>query len=462
MTFPRITRNWRGLATTLSLYLVVLGCYGYTVHVINGKQLLSGEEATVSFTDVVQIGARWQFSHYNTNFAGHVFFWVFAQFSDGDIFYGRWAKIVAMALLAPLSYYVLRRRLNAQRIPSVIGALTVAFIPGVLNYSWTATENGLDTIWGIVGLLLVTSQRKYWWLAPIIGGIAISTYGSGIAWALTICLVAFIRWLRGNAKLIVAGELLLAAGIGAAVVLFPLWWWQSPHRVVVFGGGGEGKVAPLAQLRELFHELTVNAQSYYFFDHVPALGTVIVMVVAAIGFLLSMRLPAWWPWATVAVLTVVLYCASGGVLGIRRGIAISLMAGLAVGMACDYLMLVRSLKIPASALIANVLVVVLGIVNVGPLVNHWLAHDKDWSDGAQALPHDFRFPLPAGQTMVQTLSTVRAQLTDGSLTLVELAHQREAIRTLSILYVVAKQGDGNMAGIPNYATIIDLQARYPH
>lgn len=59
----------------------------------NHQGVLTGEEATVSFADVVALSERFQLSHYSTNFGGHVFYWVASKLdSSFDLYYARWVE----------------------------------------------------------------------------------------------------------------------------------------------------------------------------------------------------------------------------------------------------------------------------------------------------------------------------------------------------------------------------------
>ena len=176
-----------------------------------------------------------------------------------------------MALLAPLAFWTLRRRLGSGRLGAATGALAVSLVPGVTAFSWFATENGLEAVAGMAGLLLATSKRRGWWLAPVLAALSISLYGSGLAWALAIGLVLVWRILRDGAHSRTEVAPVIAASVLAVgVLVFPLYWWRGGK---IIAGGGEPSLsgAPVA-LGHLSTELLRSGDSYYYFTDQPALG----------------------------------------------------------------------------------------------------------------------------------------------------------------------------------------------
>ena len=74
----------------LGLYVALACIYLSIVRAVNHQALLTGEEATVSFADVVALTKRFQFSHWSTNFGGHLFYWVASEIEPFfGLFYGR-------------------------------------------------------------------------------------------------------------------------------------------------------------------------------------------------------------------------------------------------------------------------------------------------------------------------------------------------------------------------------------
>lgn len=128
--------RFRGdLIICLGLYVSLVCIYLLIVRAVNHQALLTGEESTVSFADVVALTRRFQFSHWSTNFGGHLFYWVASEVEPFfGLFYGRRWKAAAMALLAPLVFLTLRRRLGSGRLGAAIGALAVGLVPGVTAF----------------------------------------------------------------------------------------------------------------------------------------------------------------------------------------------------------------------------------------------------------------------------------------------------------------------------------------
>ena len=97
-----------------------------------------------------------------------------------------------MALIAPLVYVVLRRRLGCDVVFSSFGGILVTLIPGVSMYGWLATEAGLESVLGVIGLLIVTSSRRWWPASLVVAAVALATYAAGAAWAFA-CLPSAYR-----------------------------------------------------------------------------------------------------------------------------------------------------------------------------------------------------------------------------------------------------------------------------
>ena len=145
-----------------ALFLFATAVNLASVLAVGPSLVLMGEEMSVSLRDVLfSVEERAQASIWSTNFGGPVYFWMAAHLDPHfSLFSARRWKAVAMALLAPLVYLVLRRRLRCSRAPALLGGVTVVLMPGVAMFGWLATENGLESVLGAAGLYLATSRRR--------------------------------------------------------------------------------------------------------------------------------------------------------------------------------------------------------------------------------------------------------------------------------------------------------------
>jgi len=421
------------------LYFAALVLFLKVVQSANTPQLLTGEEASVSFVDPVGVEHRWQFMHFSTNFGGHVFFWVASFFaSELGLFYGRIAKACAMALLAPLLYHTIRTRLGVKQGPAIIGALTGIAFPGVVSFSWVAIEPGLDSVVGLIGLLVATTKRPFWCVAPLFAGVVVSTYGGGVPWALGIALVAIVRTIasiRQHEYLPIA--LVAASGMaGLGIIAFPLLWWGGG--VVVSGGGSFGLSEAPRALGFLLTELTNQGSSYYYFNSNPALGSAPVAAISFVAILwMAVRAPQVWPWLIALATTIALYAVSGGILGVRRATIIPIVCAMALAFAIDRMarLLTRRSKFGAILLIASTAAALLLPLAV-QIQNNRLA----LFSGTEPLPQDFAFPLEDGRTMQQMLEVLSDRLRQNPAALDEIALTWEGERTAAIITLLSDRG----------------------
>jgi hypothetical protein len=426
---------------------------------VNAQQVLSGEETSVSMLDVVSVAGRFQPTKYATNFAGHVYFWAFSHVDPSvDLFYGRDAKAFAMGLLAPLVYLTARRRLCCGRGPATLSAVVAVLLPGVSAFAWLATENGLEVLWGLAALFLATSRRATWVLAPVAAGLAVSVYGSGLAWAGAVVAVVVVRLLRSPRR---SRDLLRVAAssvAGAGIVLFPLVWWRGGG-VIVVGGAAQGAVSPGAAFSRLVGELAVRGDSYYYFTSAPALGSLFLAVVLGLSLIVAgVGRPQIWPWLLAAVLTVVVAAVSAGPPGVRRTVGLPVLCALALGVVVD--MVVRRQKV---VVLRAALLTAVAIVVVGPLAGQFLHDRAAWTRGRgdYAQPHDFAFPIVPGRTMPQEFADITAALNARRTTYAKVATQREGERTLAtVLLLAARRGD-DLTGLASPAEIAALVAEGP-
>jgi hypothetical protein len=333
--------NGRPYARVDALALVLLYLLAATVNLLSVRAVapslvLMGEEMSVSIRDVLfSVEQHAQASVWSTNFGAPVYYWVASHLDPSySLFSARRWKALAMALAAPLAYLAATRRLGCGRAAGVLAGLVAALLPGIAMFGWVATENGLELVAGAAGLLLATSRRRFWPAAPLLGGVAVTTYTSGLAWAGVITLVCVLRAVGSGGRERVA---VLLALVGAAgIVVFPrLWWVAGPRRLVAGGGTVDGRV--FGNAGNLVEQLALSGKSYYFFGDQPAFGSAALACAIAVAAVVCAvtRWRAAWPWLLVAAATVVLWLPAGNVPGVRRAIALSLVAALVLAVTVD-------------------------------------------------------------------------------------------------------------------------------
>ena len=457
---PPGARAGTDAAVALVLWVAATALNLWLVRATVATGILTGEEASVSVAYVVALPEHEEISVYATNFGAHAVYWAASHLvPDLDIFSGRWVKAPFLALLAPLAHLVLRRRIGVGVGPAVVGALTVVALPGVALFGWMATENGMEAVWGLTALALVTAPHRAWPGGLVLAGAAMSTYSTGLTWAAVVVVVALVRVVRTRSARDAGGVVLAAAG-GAGIVLFPVWWWTNGP--VLLTGGGAFAPSP-ARLVEAARLIGVDGASYYFFDDAaawvgPALAVPLaVAVVAAV----ALRPAVLAPYALLAVASLVLYALAGNITGTRRLVALTVVGGLAVGVVTDAVAsAARRRRVPRS--VAGVLVPVLVgaavLVPAGAALAGWT---ERLADGRQTLPADFALVLDPGATMPQTLARIREDLATGRLTADDVARRDEAVRTFAMLRLVADRTGTAAPGVPTPAEIVTLYRRSP-
>lgn len=426
--------------TLAALYVFALGVNLLSVAAVASSQVLMGEEMSVSIRDVLfSVEQRAQASIWSTNFGAPVYYWLASHLDpDYSLFSARYWKAAAMALLAPLAYLIATRRLGCGRPAGLLAGTTTVLLPGVAMFGWLATDNGLETLVGAAGLYLATSSRVWWLLAPIAGGLAVTTYPAGIAWALGILAVSSRRALRSDYRedgVAVA----LASVLGLAVILFPLYWWQDgPRRIVTGGATADGDL--LGNLANLVHQLAVDGESYYFFAQLPALGSgaLAAVVVAAAVMAAGLRWRRVAPWLLVAAFTVLLWLGMGNMPGVRRAIALSLVAALVLAVAVDLLVQLLPGRRHVAVGIAGLLVCV-------PLLAALLQWQVGYWSGAARLVADF--PVAPGP-MPPTFAALDADLRSGRLTAEQIVTEQDGIRTLAVVWMLADRTGRGTDGLP--------------
>jgi hypothetical protein len=411
-------------------------------------QVLMGEEMSVSIRDVLfTVEQHAEASIWSTNVGAPLYYWVAAHLDPHySLFSARDWKAGAMALLAPLLYLVLRRRSGCTRGAAALGGVTVVLLPGVAAFGWLATENGLEAVLGVAGLYLATTGRRGWWrLAPVLGALAISTHTAGIAWAAVIVGLCLWRAVRSTGRFEV--RLLGAVGVlvvPAAIVLAPLLWWTAgPDRIVAGGGAVDGGL--LANLLNLGHELGVDGASYYYFDSAPALGSMALAVAAAVAAVVAARRRAVWPWLAVALITVLMWLPAGNLPGVRRAIAIPVVAALVLAVAVDAGWRAAPRAVTAGALVAAAVAI------VAPLAATTVSWQHSYATGEQQLTPDFPMlpgPMPA------TFARWDQQLRSGQLTVDDMVAHHDGLRTLAVVWMLADRSGRGTAGLPDPRLIV--------
>jgi hypothetical protein len=161
-------------------------------------------------------------------------------------------------------------------------------------------------------------------LGLVLAGVAVSTYGAGLAWAAGRQAAALWRW-PARTPAPATPPWAPPAGWRRRRRLLPRLWWTNSGYIVT--GGGTSDVGNAGEnLSGLASELLSGADSYYFFDGRPALAGAGIAILGLLGLGLARRRArgdagcgrSWsCSWARSG-----LYAIAGGVLGVRRAIAI--------------------------------------------------------------------------------------------------------------------------------------------
>jgi hypothetical protein len=153
-------------------------------------------------------------------------------------------------------------------------------------YGWLATEAGLDSVLGVIGLLMATSSWRWWPASLVAAAVALVTYPTGATW-LVVCLIVCVLRLHRELPS-AAGRLTTVLAIACAVagVNLPFFWWSSgPRRILVGGGTIDGD--PLEHLTMLVHQFTVSGRSYYYFSDAPGWASPASAVVIIVCMLVA-------------------------------------------------------------------------------------------------------------------------------------------------------------------------------
>ena len=326
---PHRTRRFlQAAASRDATFAVALFCLSLSVnlglvHAANTQGYLTAEEASVCFRNAVLLLIRFQADGWATYGGGHLFYLLGAQLLPHvDLFFGRTCKAIAMAGLAPLALLFARRVLRLARVPAVWAGLTIAFLPGILSFSWMAIEAGLDTAFGILALLLLSSRRD---AAVLLGGFfagyAVSCYGGGLDFlppAAYLLALRLGRYWSARSVFAAVGACLLAAG----AIYAPALWWTNSH-AIIFGGGHFAPAGADSNLRSLWKEFAVQGGSYYNFSPIPAVSSLPFVLACLLGLVLAIPSLRVWAPAYLIIAAGTFVCAvAGAPTGARRALPV--------------------------------------------------------------------------------------------------------------------------------------------
>ena len=432
------------------LYLVAAAVNSLSVDAVSTSQVLTAEEMSVSIRDVLfTVHAHSQATGWSTSFSVPFYYWIGSHLGEPfDLFTGREWKAVTMALLAPLVYLVLRRRLGCTVTLSAFGGVLVPLLPGVSMYGWLATEAGLESVLGVIALLVATSLRRWWPASLVIAAVALITYPAGAAWLFACAAVCVARHRR---ELLTVGEkraMMVAIAGAVAITILPFFWWTSGPRRILLGGGTLGG-NPSENLTLLFHQLTVSGRSYYYFSDAPAWGSPALAVFIVVCLLAASwaRWAVLWPWLLAAFATIVMWLPAGNLPGVRRAILLSIIAALVVPAALHVLWRARPTSRTSTALGAISALIVL------PLVGGMAAWQHAYATGTTRL--EAGFPIAEGP-MPPTFSDYEARMRSGALTIDQMMREHDGERTLAVVWMLADRNGRDTSQLPGPAAL----ARY--
>lgn len=408
-----VRKSWIAIICLYGIQLAIVLALAMTA---NQQGLITKEEASSAFVNPVFLEARLQHHVFGTNFYAYVFLDA-ASRVQRDLFYGRVAKAIIMAFLPCVVYLYLRARFALTTFEAFAGALVISTLPGVLCFSWLGVDFGMEAPLGFLALTLALSDDRW---RVIAGGaaaaLAAGCYGSGIVF-LPVVLIHQIPRLK-NPRL--RSAVLTNFALMIAILLFPVFWWTN-IQTLWMGGGRPTLSGAIDRLASLAAELFWRGDSYYFFSGGrPALGDLAIGLAAVAGLVLftARHCHRSWPLLAVSASTIAMYAIAGNVIGVRRAIPLTVSLGI------FSILCIRELTASRRAFVAGVLAIFLAINLVS-------------FSGIRrelALPRDFEFAIPAGNTMASTV----AGLLNGSISLPQDLNGYEPDRTLAILYLLSK------------------------
>jgi len=418
-----IESRWFGFAVLYALHFgILLGL----VHAANQQQLLLREEASAAYVGPVFLSFRLQHHIYSTNFYSYLIYGL-GHHLYGGLFGVRLTKITIMALLPGSLYLYLRDRFQFRPLESFASAIAIVLLPGVLCFSWVGTEMAEESALGFLALWLALDDRPWAMLASTcLAAVAAGCYGSGLAYLLVVVAIQASRLKMPDLRLPVLASMTVAG----CTLIIPLIWWTNAQTLFIGGGGSPHTGGALTRLSAGVKELFVHSASYYMFANGrPALGTPLIGVLAVTGLVwaaIHYRRAAWQLFA-VALLSLSLLAAAGGVLGVRRAVPVVICLGLFA------VLLLHSLR-ESERFGGRVIAVILFALWLIPSAYQYNAIRNELFSGQLLLPHDFEFSLEPGAAMA---STVEA-LVDRSRPLPPGLRGYEPDRTMSILFSLSQ------------------------
>ncbi len=382
------------------LWGVALFAYLALVEAVNLQKIVTGEEASVSFLDVVFLELRYQHSQFATNIGGHVLFWIGSFLTPGtSLFWFRYWKAFQMAFLPPLVFLFFVERLRLSWQASLFGCVGLVFLPGVTAYAWIGIESGLEMLLGVLGLYLALSPRSgVRALGSLALGAGLLVYGGAVMYVPAFyCALIAMAWRRGPRRCVL--ELIASGAIIASMLSLPLLWWHTGG-VILVGGGSVDLEGAGDRLNDLFSELFLKPDSYYFFSTLPALVHWSAGLIMALAFVQAVRdrnYPFWLLILTAAC-TLVVYSVTGGVPGFRRALSLNIVMAASLAVVADFIIL-RATKRIRSFIGAPALAAILVVL----LWAGW----QQWSSYRMRippLPIDFSFLEGQGNDMPAALA----------------------------------------------------------
>lgn len=422
------SQRWFARATVAVplLYAIYLAAAITLVFAANRQGLLSKEEASSAFVNPTFLQFRLQHHLFGTNFYAYIYFWLASHISR-TLFYCRFAKAAWMASLPCFLYLYLRKRFEFRGWQAFAGALAISILPGVLSFSWLGIDIGTETAIGCAALWLALFDSPAaiilsCWLAALSAG----CYGAGIVFLIAVGVSQLLR-LRNPAK---RPSVLVGFGSMLLTFLFPVFWWTNAQTLLEGGAGDPQLSNAAARLLSLGRELGIRGDSYYLLDNgAPALGAGLIALLAMGGLLLAVFRDARraWPLLLICATSVGVYAVAGNVIGVRRAIPLVVALGIFAALLLRALAASRLLWIRAVAWAAFAAWMIIGAYEFN-------AERAGLASARIALPGDFDFRIPPGETMASTVS----KMLDGSIPIPADLSGYEPDRTLCILFVLGE------------------------
>lgn len=374
---------------------------------VNRGGLLSGEEAAVSIRDVFLFPHHLQHNTAASNWGGHLFYWVWHEILGSlGLFYGRFAKAIQMAWIAPLFFLVQTRVLKTPKTWAFAFSILVMLLPGVVNYSWMSSENGNEVTFGLLAIFLAAGGTL--WTAVLsvaVAAFAALTYGAGLSFAPVVFYILAqqrfsfmtLRQLKNRLReprnwFFIFGMLL----IFGAVLMIPLFWWKNPARIILGGGEIPSVYGGWLNLKQWFRESWLRGGSYYYYCKYPAFSSLLLLlpVLGGMACTFKERRGAWIWLGFLASLA--LYVLAGRESGMRRGIptVIFLSFFMVLGFSSWLSLRKRSWKKQVAAVVV-VFAIVFSFVQYTKVLKRFAHGGELWTD--------YDFVILPGETMLSTL-----------------------------------------------------------